>query len=128
MESFKEKKEKAYNLGKFAEDIIAREYIGKGYTILERQWRLGKTEIDLIASKDDTLVIIEVKARNSNETEALSAVTNDKRKRMVRAADYYIRNLTGEYNYRFDIATFTGTEKDYKINIFEDAFLSTEIF
>lgn len=126
--NFREKKIAAKELGKFAEDIAANEYIKRGYAILERNWRLGKTEIDLIAQKDDTIVISEVKARKNSEEDALAAVTPDKRKRMIRAADFYLRQLPVAYNYRFDIVAFGGNIENFEFEIFEDAFLAADIF
>ena len=125
---FNDKKRAANEFGKYAEEKAAHEYIKEGYTILERNWRLGKTEIDIIAQRDDTIVLIEVKARKSNEEDALSAVTHDKRRRMVRAADSYLRSLTGDYRYRFDIVACSGEIPDIKLEIFKDAFLSVDLF
>ena len=124
----KEKKIEAYEFGRFAEELISQEYIKKGYVILKRNWRLGKTEIDLIAQKDNIIIIIEVKARSGEYEDAVSAVTSDKRKRMIRAADVFIRNLTGDYSYRFDIVTCTGNKENYELMFYEDAFLATDIF
>ncbi len=48
-------------LGKFGE-AQAVEYLQQnGYTILETNWTFQKAEIDIIAQKENTLVIIEVK-------------------------------------------------------------------
>lgn len=124
----KTKKEVAKEFGEFAEEITARHYIRNGYTILERNWFLHKTEIDIIAQKEDTIVLIEVKARSTKEEDALSAVTVDKRRRMIRAADFYLRNLPGDLNYRFDIATCVGDKNKNSLHIHEDAFVAADIF
>ena len=122
------KVQKSHEFGDFAEEIAAQEYMRKGYVVLERNWRSGKTEIDIIAQKEDTVIIIEVKARNGKGEDALSAVTTDKRKRMIRAADTYLKKLPGNLNYRFDIVTCTGTSEQYTLEILEDAFVSTDVF
>ena len=124
----KSKKLIANELGDFAEELAAQEYIKKGYAVLERKWRLGKTEIDLIAQKDNEIVIVEVKARSGRNEDPLSAVTSDKRKRMIRAADNYLRRLEGDYFYRFDIATFSGDLQNYSLSILEDAFVAADLF
>ena len=123
-----EKKLEAYKFGLYAEEKAAEEYIKQGYTILERRWKLGKTEIDLIAQKEDIVVLIEVKARSGHDETALSSVTHDKRKRMVRAADYFIKRLEGQYAYRFDIVTCSGDMQKNQIEIFEDAFIAADLF
>lgn len=122
------KKQDALEFGKYAEDLVANDYIIKGYTILERRFKLGKSEIDLIARKDDIIVFIEVKGRSGKDEEALSAVTRDKRKRMVKVADNYLKRLEGSCDYRFDIATVTGNTNVYKMEIYEDAFVAADIF
>lgn len=117
----------AYEFGKLAEKIISEEYIKKGYTVIERRWRAGKSEVDLIVQKENTIVVVEVKARSGRDEDAFEAVSRDKRKRMVKIADSYIRGLKGIHEYRFDIATLTGDPNDYRIEIYEDAFLPTDL-
>lgn len=124
----KEKKLQAYDLGVSAEEIVANHYIQRGYTVLERRWMMKKTEIDLIVQKEDTIVIVEVKARSGKDEDAISTVTSDKRHRMVKAADAYISSLKGTYEYRFDIATVTGNKSDYVVECYEDAFVGADIF
>lgn len=123
-----QKKQLAHEFGKYAEEITAQHYIRNGYTILERNWRLGKTEIDLIAQKDNMVAIIEVKARSGDDEDALSSITSDKRRRMVRAADSYLKKLKGQYEYRFDISTVTGEIDNNELEIYEDAFVGADLF
>ncbi|MCH5232853.1 MAG: YraN family protein [Muribaculaceae bacterium] len=122
------KKIAAYEWGRKAEDLVVKEYIKQGYTVLERNWKLGKTEIDIIVQKDSQIILVEVKARVDLNLDPLEAVTSDKRKRMVKAADAYIQRLQGLYDYRFDIASCSGTEESYKIEILKDAFVSADMF
>src|SRR6185436_15138871 len=58
----------------------------KGYKILGIRVRTMGGEIDIVACKGDTLVIVEVKAR-AREEESLYAVTPAKQKRLARAAE-----------------------------------------
>ena len=50
------------DLGKWGEDEAALYYEDRGYEILERDWKVGKRDIDLIALAEDkdTLVFVEV--------------------------------------------------------------------
>ncbi len=52
------------DLGKKGERIAVDYLIKNGYKILERNWRYLKAEIDIIAKKDNTLAIVEVKTRS----------------------------------------------------------------
>ena len=122
------KKQEAAGFGRFAENLTAEMYIKQGFTVKERNWRLGKTEIDLIVQKDDLIVIVEVKARSGEDEDALNAVTTDKRRRMIKAADAYLKSLEGQYDYRFDIVTVTGNISNHEIEQFVDAFLATDVF
>ncbi|MCH5231432.1 MAG: YraN family protein [Muribaculaceae bacterium] len=127
-EKRKLKKDLAREFGAFSEEMAAMDYIRKGYTVLERNWRLGKTEIDLIVQKDDTVAIVEVKARATNEADALNSVSTDKRKRMVKAADAYLRTLPGDMKYRFDVVACNGSPQNFEMEVVENAFVSADIF
>ncbi len=61
-------------------------YRQRGAAILARNWRGGGGELDLVAREDDTLVFIEVKTRNPDDPDPLSAVRDDRRQRHFRAA------------------------------------------
>ena len=60
--------------GQDAEQIAAEYLLKEGYTIRERNWRMGKYEIDLILEKDNTIVFVEVKARRGDNIAPVDAV------------------------------------------------------
>jgi len=119
-----ESKLRDLDFGRFAEQKAAEYYISKGYAIRERNWRFKRIEIDLIAQTDETVVFVEVKARSGRDLDPLEAVTTEKMKRMTRGADIYLKSLKGNLEYRFDIFTLTGDFSDYRVEVYEDAFLS----
>jgi putative endonuclease len=84
---------------------IAAEYLVKnGYKILERNWRNYHQEIDIIASKGDELVIVEVKCRTGNPMIAPAAAVNrNKQSLLIKAANAYIREKNIDLDTRFDI-------------------------
>lgn len=55
------------HVGNFAEDYACDLLIANGYKILDRNFRIRVSEIDIIAQKEDTLVFVEVKARWNNK-------------------------------------------------------------
>jgi putative endonuclease len=61
----------------------------KGYRLLARRLRTPVGEIDLVMRRGRTVAFIEVKQRRG-EIEALEAVTAKTRKRIARAADYWL--------------------------------------
>ena len=119
-----EKKIRGLSFGKFAEEKAAEYYLKNGYAICERNWRFKKIEIDLIVRKDNVVVFVEVKARSGRDQDPVDAVTSDKRMRMARGADIYLRDMNGDLEYRFDIFALEGDEKDFSVEVYEDAFIS----
>ncbi|MCI8454019.1 MAG: YraN family protein [Lachnospiraceae bacterium] len=104
-------------------EAVAAEYLaGRGYTILERNYRIRGGEIDLIAEKDRMLVYIEVKFRSSScFGDPLEAVDRRKQKRLGRAAAFhYARYGAGEGKaVRFDVIGIYG---DGSVRHVENAF------
>lgn len=101
----------------------------KGYTILEQNWAFQKAEIDIIAKDHSTneIVIVEVKARKDQSlTNPEEAVTKKKRNSLVKAANEYLITKEIELESRFDIISLVKSSKDWKIEHFENAFLSFE--
>ena len=56
---------KHYELGKKGERIAVGFLLEQGYSIVERNWRFLKAEVDIIAQKDNIVVAVEVKTRSS---------------------------------------------------------------
>lgn len=65
----------------------------KGYRIVARGYRVRGGEIDLIARRGATLAFVEVKWRPSL-TEAIDAITPQKRRRISRAARVFLAGRT----------------------------------
>jgi putative endonuclease len=61
----------------------------KGYRLIARRFRTPVGEIDLIMRRRRVVAFVEVKHR-PGETEGLDAVTAGSRKRIARAADYWL--------------------------------------
>ena len=114
---------KSYDLGKRGESLAADYLSAKGLTILARNFRSGKAEIDIVATDKGILVIVEVKTRNTRYFgEPEEWVTPAKQKLLIRAANAYVkfRRFTGEV--RFDIVTVIADEKGTEIRHIPDAF------
>lgn len=112
--------------GKWGEEKAARLLRDKGYTILERDWRDGHRDIDIIATTPDniTTVFVEVKTRTSDITACPEdAVDMRKIRNIGYAADAYVKqhNLLGEL--RFDLITIVGENENVaQVTHIEDAF------
>ena len=94
-------------LGGFGEDLAAARYRAQGYAVLERNWRCGSGEIDLICARGTTLVVCEVKARTGTATgHPLEAVTRSKQLRLRRLAALYLRRQQRHWvEVRFDVVS-----------------------
>lgn len=112
--------------GRAGEEIATEHLQGKGYTILERNWRFGREEIDIIARDGPFLVIVEVKTRTSNVyAEPEFSVTKAKQRILVRAANAYVNFKKQEGEVRFDILAILMRPGSTEIKHIEDAFYAT---
>ena len=111
------------DLGHQGEDI-AVDYLEKqGYKILDRNWMCGHKDLDIVAVKDGTLVIVEVKTRSSTDWgDPENFVTDKKIKRIVHSADAYIRFRCLDMDVRFDIISVLLDGEDFKLEHIEEAF------
>ena len=105
-------------------EAIARKFLEKtGYIILERNWRHGRAEIDLIFKNKEHLIFGEVKTRSSVAFGYPEASVNEKKRRLYsEAAQAYLEALGYEGEIRFDIIAVVLTKKDVDIRHFKDAF------
>ena len=93
-------------LGKAGEDAAAAYLERNGYEIRDRNWRKNHLELDIVATKDNELIIVEVKTRSNTEyVEPQDAVNWQKVRRIVIAADAYIKHFCIDMPVRFDIIT-----------------------
>ncbi len=112
------------DFGKKAEDLAAEYLLKNDYKILVRNFRFQKAEIDIIAEKEDLIVIVEVKARS---TDAFmlpqEAVTKAKIKSIVSAANHYLEEFNKHNEVRFDIISVLPDEnKNLTVEHIADAF------
>ena len=89
--------EKTVTIGRMGEDAAVEFLRKNGYTVIERNYRSGRNEIDIIASDKSYTVFVEVKTRTYKAEGEMpfgrpaSAVTYEKQKRTLAAAKDYIR-------------------------------------
>ncbi len=66
----------------------------KGYSIVKRNYRCREGEIDIIVRKGSEIGFVEVKSRlNAGYERPAETVNEKKKKRIMRAAEYYLKNL-----------------------------------
>jgi putative endonuclease len=111
------------DLGRKGEEIASKFLAGKGYKILERNWRSGKYEIDIIAMDQKYLVVVEVKTRQSSYFgEPEIAVTREKQRSLIRGANSYVLRKKLDCEVRFDIVSIILAGNSEQIHHIPDAF------
>ena len=102
-------KEKAAQLGRQGESVVAEYLRRQGYIILRRNWRDSRFgEVDIIAENRENIVFVEVKTRSENAlVSGLEAVDERKAHRLKNAAIVFIRKLNTNLEPRIDVAQVT---------------------
>lgn len=115
------KNEEKHNkrLGREGETQARRYLKRKGWKIVEKNYKTPFGEIDIIAKKGDVYAFVEVKTRLSDIFGLPSeAVTEARKLRYIRGANYFFANRIIDKTVRFDIVeVFRG-----QINHIENAF------
>lgn len=111
-------------LGILGEEHARNFLVAKGYKIRTTNYRVGKLELDIIAEKDNWLVIVEVRTRSTDIFLAPEESVNLRKiKNLVNAAESYIKRYNWQGETRFDVISVRLVGNSYKIEHIEDAFL-----
>ncbi len=109
--------------GQKGEELAAGYLAAQHYEILERNWRYRHREIDIIASRDDLIIIVEVKVRKRIGGERLEEHIDRKKQRyLISAANAFMLKRGLDQGVRFDIILLTGRPGDFTLEHIEDAF------
>ncbi len=112
-----------YRQGLDGEEAAAAYLRGQGYRITARNYRFRKAEIDILALRDGVLAVVEVKTRSHGFYEPLShTVSRAKIRRLVKAADHFVRERGLEVEVRFDIILVLGQRGAYRLEHLQNAF------
>ncbi|MBR4997693.1 MAG: YraN family protein [Bacteroidaceae bacterium] len=109
--------------GQISEDRAVAYLMARGYTIRDRNWRMGHKEIDIVAQKNGTIAFIEVKARkNDRFGDPVDAITDTKIRNLAQAANAYLRYHRIDLPARFDVIVIIGEPGNQSVEHIEDAF------
>ncbi len=106
------------------EDAAARFLKRAGYRILDRNVRLVRNEIDLIAQDGDTIVFVEVRTRATlDDVPPEDTIGPVKQAHLRQAARHYLMRHGREHYYRFDVVAIIMPERGKPvITHYPDAF------
>ncbi|MBN8787306.1 MAG: YraN family protein [Terrimonas sp.] len=112
------------NTGKKGE-LLAADYLkDNGFIILHTNWRYSHYEIDIIASRDNTLHFVEVKARRSIKFGLPEeSVSNKKLQNLVNAAEEYLYQYPEWKRVQFDVLAITLSRQAAEYFFIEDVYL-----
>lgn len=114
------------SLGRTGEELAAAYLMQNGYTIRDRNWRSGKTEIDIIAENRGFIVFVEVKTRSADyQVHPAEAVNVPKQRTIINAASNYINRNGLAKEARFDIITVIISKTGREVDHIENAFYPT---
>lgn len=109
--------------GEEGEDLAAEFLEKNGFSILERNYRHRKSEIDLIVQKENWLIFVEVKARTSIAFGYPEEFVDSHKKRMIfQGALQYMTDKDWLGNVRYDIVSVYFSREGTEIRHIEDAF------
>ncbi|AZJ34716.1 YraN family protein [Tenacibaculum singaporense] len=111
-------------LGKKGEQLAIDYLVKNGYTIIEKNYRFQKAEVDIIAQNRDVLAVVEVKTRSTAYFGNPQDFVNPKKiKLLVTAIDDYVIKYDLDVEIRFDIIAIIKQRNEFVIEHIEDAFL-----
>jgi putative endonuclease len=107
-------------LGREGEDRVAAWYEAVGGTVLARNWRCPRGEIDLVVALGDVVVFCEVKTRSSTRYGSPFEAVDDRRVHRLRsAAMEYLRAVRpARRGIRFDVAAVVGGRVEVRTSAF----------
>ncbi len=109
--------------GRDAEERASRYLCWRGYDVLDRNARMGRGELDIVACKEDVLAFVEVKQRPNREA-GLLAVHADKQMRLRSAAEAWLARHPdfAQLQCRFDLIIFIPGKWFSRIEHLRDVF------
>ena len=100
-----------HQLGELGEHIAARYLRMYDYKILERNYRCGQGEADIICTKDDSVILVEVKTRLGGEARPEEAVDASKLRRYKRITLQYLMSHEWFESVRLDVVAVNIVEE-----------------
>ena len=115
-------------LGRKGEDVVCDFLRSKGHTILERNWRAGHLEIDIITFDSEGIHFVEVKSRMKNiQAPPQENVGGLKQEKIAKAAMRFLKTRRGipygNHECLFDVAAVTFEDGQPKLEWFPQAYI-----
>lgn len=113
------------NKGADAEGLAEHQLLEAGLKLVARNFRCRFGEIDLIFCDQKTLILVEVRYRNSHQFGgALASVTATKQQKIIKAAGYFLQ-ANGQFKNHFLRFDVVGIDGEQNIEWIKGAFLAS---
>lgn len=97
-------------LGTWGEEWASAYLRERGYVILERDWRSGHRDLDIVALDGDEVVFVEVKTRSSHFlADPFHTISDKKKLNIRRSVAHFMRSHPQYHRARFDIIILVGS-------------------
>jgi len=111
-------------LGQYGENIAVQHLQAQNYTVIDRNYRFQKVEIDIIALKDGRLIACEVKTRASAKIVApYRAVNHKKQQHIIHAINHYVQSKQMDIDVQFDVLSIVHNNRHTEIDHIPNAFV-----
>jgi putative endonuclease len=109
--------------GREGEDIALKFLLGKGLRVLERNWRCGHLELDIIMEDDNMLHVVEVRSRvYPAMIEPVETVDAVKQKKVIAAANGFVKRNHIKKEVVFDVVSVVFMPQGHTVEYFPNAF------
>ena len=111
------------DLAKLGEELAVEYLQNEGYRIVATNWVFQKAEIDILATKDNVLAVIEVKTRSRLDLGLPQDFVSPKKIRLlVMAVNEYLISNDLDCETRFDIVAISKEGNKFEMEHLKDAF------
>jgi len=121
---------KAYrsNLGREGENLAVDFLKSIGFEVLERNYKYGRKDIDIICRDGKTIVFVEVKVVRSRRFGTPLEKVNDRKQQNISqvAKSFIQRNEPSGHDFRFDVIVIDVESGSRKIDHIRNAFMVKE--
>jgi len=92
-------------VGKIGEDYALLYLQKKGYRIVNHNVRIGRGEIDIVSSKDNVIIFVEVKTRSCEKyLDLLDSISESKEEMLLQSCELYLeQNGLSTRDFRIDL-------------------------
>lgn len=107
-------------LGKQGETLIVHKLCAEGFTIVATNYRWRGGEVDIIAKKNELVVMVEVKTRTKEYVTVADMIPISKRDKIIKTAHHFLTtHHLQNHVIRFDVAHIIDEQITYIPNAFE---------